>query len=137
MIGANSNPWTRIAHSELRFLIGRTPPDGRVTLIDSQAPTNRRWAATRVWPELSTQFDYALVSRLRDRHTGSWVVTVAGLTPFGTRSAGEFLTDPVRLSHALRVIPGGWQKRSLQLVLQTQIEGSSSGPSTVAAFDVR
>lgn len=129
LIGANSNRWTMLAHSGLRFTFGST---SQFTFVrDRESPLDMKWATTNHWPETIRNADFAIVSRCREANTKSWVTTVAGITPFGTQAAGELVTDPVRLTEALKKLPSGWQEKNLQIVLTTRIVGSSGGPPVV------
>jgi hypothetical protein len=64
--------------------------------------------------------------------TGTSVITAAGLTPFGTAAAGEFITSPAHLERALAEV-ANWWSRSLQIVLETDvIDGAAGAPRVVA-----
>jgi hypothetical protein len=131
LIGMFSNPWTLQLGSDFRF-VGRIEGDGHhVGIIDRQRP-DRAWRLPRPWPSLKVSRDYALVSRVVNPATGTSVITAAGLTPFGTAAAGEFLTSPAQLERALAGV-ANWSSRSLQLVLETDvIDGAASAPRVVA-----
>ena len=76
--------------------------------------------------------DYALISRVVDSATGTLVLSVGGITPFGTTAAGEFVTSPEHLERALASVRD-WSTRSLQIVLETQvIDGAAGAPRVVA-----
>jgi len=79
--------------------------------------------------------DYAFVSRVLDAATGTVVVTAAGITPYGTAAAGEFLTTPDALEHALGHV-SNWSNRSLQIVLETQVIGGAAGAPHVVATHI-
>jgi hypothetical protein len=131
LIGMFSNAWTLQLGSEFRF-VGIIEGDGHhVSIIDRQHP-EQSWRLPRPWPSLKVTHDYALVSRVVNPATGTLVVTAAGITPFGTTAAGEFLTTPAHLERALAEVRD-WSTRSLQIVLETQvIDGAASAPRVVA-----
>ena len=57
-------------------------------------------------PLTSLSEDYALISRVVDPTTGQLVVTAAGIMAYGTRAAGEFLTDPAYMEQAAEARAG-------------------------------
>jgi hypothetical protein len=131
LIGMFSNAWTLQLGSDFRF-VGTIEGDGHhVSIIDRQHP-EKSWRVPRPWPALRVTRDYALVSRVVNPATGTLVVTAAGITPFGTMAAGEFLTTPAHLERALADVPN-WPNRSLQVVLETEvIDGAAGAPRVVA-----
>jgi hypothetical protein len=131
LIGMFSNAWTLQLGSDFRF-VGRIEGDGHhVGIIDRQRPDSA-WRLPRPWPSLKVSRDYALVSRVVNPATGTSVITAAGLTPFGTAAAGEFITSPAHLERALAEV-ANWWSRSLQIVLETDvIDGAAGAPRVVA-----
>ena len=131
LIGMFSNAWTLQLGSDFRF-VGTIEGDGHhVSIIDRQRPEHA-WRLPRPWPSLKVTHDYALVSRVVNPATGTLVVTAAGITPFGTMAAAEFLTSPAHLERALADVPN-WSSRSLQVVLETEvIDGAAGAPRVVA-----
>ncbi|MBC8165655.1 MAG: hypothetical protein H7Y20_07275 [Bryobacteraceae bacterium] len=134
LIGANSNQWTVLAHSDLRYTFASTAKFSYVR--DRESPLDMKWATTNHWPDTIKNADFAIVSRCREPNTKSWVVTLAGVAPFGTQAAGELVTDPVRLTETLRKLPRGWESKNLQIVLMTRIVGNSGGPPVVLTTHV-
>ena len=72
---------------------------------------------------MSLSEDYALISRVVDPTTGQLVVTAAGIMAYGTRAAGEFLTDPAYMEQAVKLAPGDWSHKNIQIVVSTKIVG--------------
>jgi len=134
LIGMFSNAWTLQLGSEFRFVPTIEGDGHHVGIIDRQHPENS-WRLARPWPSLNVSRDYALVSRVIDPATGTLVVTAAGITPFGTAAAGEFLTSPDDLERALGHV-ADWSNRSLQIVLETQVIGGAAGAPHVVATHV-
>jgi hypothetical protein len=134
LIGMFSNGWTLQLGSGFRFVPTIEGDGHHVGIIDRQQP-ERSWRLPRPWPALNVSHDYAFVSRVLDSATGTVVVMAAGITPYGTAAAGEFLTTPDELDHALGHI-GDWSNRSLQIVLETQVIGGAAGAPRVVATHI-
>jgi hypothetical protein len=131
LIGMFSNAWTLQLGSDFRF-VGRIEGDGHHVGIFDRQRSDRAWRLPRPWPSLKVSRDYALVSRVVNPATGTSVITAAGLTPFGTAAAGEFITSPAHLERALADV-ANWWSRSLQIVLETDvIDGAASAPRVLA-----
>jgi hypothetical protein len=131
LIGMFSNAWTLQFGADFRF-VGTIEGDGHhVSILDRLHP-ERAWRLPRPWPSLKVSHDYALVSRVVNPATGTLVVTAAGITPFGTMAAGEFLTSALHLDRALGDV-ANWSHRNLQVVLETDvIDGAAAAPRVVA-----
>ena len=134
LIGMFSNAWTLQLGSGFRFVPTIEGDGHHVGIIDRQHPENS-WRLPRPWPSLKVTRDYALVSRVLDPATGTLVVTAAGITPFGTAAAGEFLTSADDLERALGHV-SDWSNRSLQIVLETQVIGGAAGAPHVVATHI-
>jgi hypothetical protein len=134
LIGMFSNAWTLQLGSKLRFVPTIEGDGHHVGIIDRQHP-EQSWRLPRPWPSLNVSHDYALVSRVVDPATGTLVVTAAGITPFGTAAAGEFLTTPDELERSLGHV-SDWSNRSLQIVLETQVIGGAAGAPRVVAIHI-
>jgi hypothetical protein len=134
LIGMFSNGWTLQLGSELRFVPTIEGDGHHVGIIDREHP-EQSWRLPRPWPSLNVSHDFALVSRVVDPATGTLVVTAAGITPFGTAAAGEFLTSPDALERALGHV-SDWSNRSLQIVLETQVIGGAAGAPHVVATHI-
>jgi hypothetical protein len=129
VVGAFNNRWTMQLTANLHFAF--VEKDGRFT-IQEQAPGGRVWRQFTVNSEGETS-DFAIVSRLLDSKTGQFTVAVAGVSGTGTQAAAEFASNPEYLEKGLRNAPAGWQKRNLEVVLQTTITDSLAGPPRVIA----
>ena len=84
-------------------------------------------------PEGEIVQDFAIVTRLLDAKTGQVVIAAAGLGANGTQAAGEFISRPDYLEEAFLSAPPDWQKKNLQVVLQTTVTDSVPGPPRVVA----
>ena len=124
LIGAFGNAWTLQTTNYLRFVFEKHP-----TIRDRS--NNRLYTLPKMTPDGRTPEDYAIVSRVFDSNTGELLIVAAGITQYGSRAAGEFLTSP-RLMAGLAVnAPGDWPKRNLQVLLHTKIVDDTPGPPSI------
>jgi hypothetical protein len=131
LVGAFSNLWTLEMQGQLRFVFeqgkgGRKIRDRR---------SDKTWQLAELAPDGRTPEDYAVVSRLVDSATGQVLVSAAGITQYGTRAAGELLTDEDLLAAALAKAPAGWQERKLQILLHARVYKGIPAAPTVLAVD--
>ena len=82
-------------------------------------------------PDGRTPEDYAIVSRVFDSKTGELLIAAAGITQYGTRAAGEFLTSPQFMDMLAASAPGDWAKKNLQVLLRTKIVDDTPGPPSI------
>jgi hypothetical protein len=134
LVGMFSNEWSLQLGAHFRFLPVIEGDGHHVGIQDRQRP-DQPWRIPRPWPSLKVTRDYALVSRVVDRTTGTLVVSAGGITPFGTTAAVEFVTEPRHLDQALAHV-SGWSRRNLQIVLETEIFDGASGVPRVVAMHV-
>ena len=130
LIGAYSNFWTLEMTKEFRFVF--EIKDG-VKMVRDRAAPDRKWALPNIAPDGKTPEDYAIVSRVFESGAGQLLISVAGITQYGTQSGGEFLANPAYLSEALRGAPAGWQQKNIQFVLHTKVIGRTPAPPKVVA----
>lgn len=132
LIGAFTNAWTLELMKEWRFVFDIH--SGWV-IRDRNDPA-RAWANPALKEDLRVRQiteDYALISRVFEERSGQPLVSVAGLTEYGTAAAAEFLTDETELTEAFAGAPKGWDRKNLQLVIKTQVVGrTSSKPQFIA-----
>jgi hypothetical protein len=94
---------------------------------------DRTWQLPDQAPDGKTSGDYAIVSRLVNASTGQPLILAAGITQYGTRSAGEFLTSPALLAPAMQSLPPEWPKKNVQVLLQTVVyRGTPATPRVIA-----
>jgi hypothetical protein len=130
LIGAFSNFWTLEMTGKLRFVFEQ---DQGVRRIRDRVE-NRSWQLANIAQDGKTPYDYAVVSRLFDSETGQLLIAAAGITQYGTRAAGEFLTDSSVLSQALAKAPPDWPGKNLQVLLHTTVyKGTPAPPRVLAA----
>lgn len=124
LIGAFGNAWTLQTTNELRFVFDKHP-----TIRDRV--DNRLYTLPNLAPDGSTPEDYAIVSRVFDSKTGELLIVAAGITQYGSRAAGEFLTSPQLLAALAVNAPSDWPKKNLQVLLHTKIVDDTPGPPSI------
>lgn len=127
LIGAFDNRWSIQLTSKLRFQFVDSPGGVR-----EEIPGGRIWSATSN-ENGQVVHDYAIVARLLDSETGQFTVVVAGLTAEGTQAAGELVTDEDSLRAALKSAPSGWEKRNVEIVIETSVTDLVASPPHVVA----
>lgn len=130
LIGAFTNRWTLQSVSKEPFFFAQKGPD---RLIEERDGQHRQWIAPHLHADGRTGEDFALVSRLVDSETGKFLVTAAGISGFGSRAAGYFLTRPDLLARELNRASPDWPRKNLQFVLETRIvDDAPTAPEVVA-----
>lgn len=127
LVGAFNNEWTMNLVSDLRF-----------TFVENGGIRIRQqWPTESLWPQLPDgsfdRQDYAIIARLNDSKTGQFTIVVAGLTSRGTEAAAEFVSSESDLEKFFSGAPEGWQSKSLELVLETEVTDGVSGPPRIIA----
>src|SRR5581483_2240420 len=92
LIGAFNNDWTLRLAGPLRYSFERDAEFHITGIRDEQNPGRNNWKVDRRIPDMDLTEDYSIVSRVSDPTTGETVIVAAGITKYGTLSAGEFLT---------------------------------------------
>jgi hypothetical protein len=132
IVGAFNNKWTMQVVSGLHFSF--VEDNGQYT-IREQIPGGRVWRAQLSQSQQSGD-DFAIVARLFDSKTGEFTIVAAGITGSGTQAAGEFISNPDFLERGMREVPSDWQKKNMELVLQTTLTDSIPGPPQVIASHI-
>jgi len=136
-IGAYDNSWTLRLTSPLRFHFANDPEMKQFWIEDRANPGKREWVLDRTQQLQTGEYkDYAIVARLIDPNTDQYVVVAAGIGRGGTVAAGEFLVDPHHMDELLRQVPRDWKQKNLEIVLETQVIQSRSGPPRISAVHV-
>jgi hypothetical protein len=131
IVGAFNNRWTLQITSGLHFAF--VAQNGQNT-IREQGGNGRMWGERyRNNNLLDPVEDSAIVARLLDSGTGQFTIIVAGVGELGTQAASELVTKPDLLDQAVRTLPAGWQRRNLEIVLQTVVTDTVPGPPHVIA----
>jgi len=129
VVGAFNNRWTIDTMSNLHFAF--VEEDGRFK-IREQTQGGRVWES-QFNKSGVLQEDFAIVARLLDSKTGQFTIAAAGLRDSGTQAAGEFASNPAYLEKELRNAPSDWQKKNLEIIIQTTVTDSFPGPPHVLA----
>jgi hypothetical protein len=135
-IGAFDNSWTLRMTSPLHFHFANDAAMNKLWIEDRSSPGNRKWMMDRTIQQTGTYSDYAIVARFVDPNVEQLVVVGAGIGRGGTVAAGEFLVDEQRMEEMLKQIPGDWQRKNVEIVLETQVIGDRSGPPRISAIYV-
>jgi hypothetical protein len=132
-IGSFSNPWTKQNVSGLRFTFDRSASDTDVPRIRDNQNPGRSWALPSIYPKPQDK-DYAIVTRTFDPVTYAPFVSLAGLHSFGNQIAAEFVSQESFWNDLTTRAPAGWEKMNLQVVLETDVVGTT--PSALKIVDV-
>jgi len=127
VVGAFNNRWTMDLTKNLHF--GFAEKDGTF-FIQEQTPGGRAWALNP-GDSGDDYSDFAIVGRILDSRTGQFIVIVAGVGGTGTQAAAEFVSHREYLEKALRDAPPDWQKKNLEIVVETNVTDSVAGPPHV------
>jgi len=134
LIGAFDNTWTLSLAGELRFYFDEDPAHHAQIIRDRRNPKQVGWQLVGAWPPTNRiKTDYALVTRVMNRTTEKTVVSIAGISQYGTEAAAELVTNPDYFKRALVHAPKDWRHKNIQVVLSTRVISQTSGPPTVVA----
>jgi hypothetical protein len=125
--------WLNLVTSNWRFQILRDEPVTATWVEDREKPGQRTWALSINPPAPSVAETYAVVTRVWNQTTSQAMVNVAGMSPYATAAAGQFLVDPASMEEVARDAPSGWDRKNIQLVIATKRVGASSGTPRLIA----
>lgn len=131
LVGAINNDWTMRLTSPLRFhftFAANQEGAGVDSIDDAANPRPTGWILDSSKPYLSITTDYAIVARFHDPTTEGPVLVIAGLGPYGTQAASEFVQSPQHLAELAAKLPRGWENKNLEVVLKTDVIGAKAGP---------
>jgi hypothetical protein len=132
-IGAFDNGWTLRLTAPLRFHFVNEPLMAKLWIEDRDHPEKREWLLDRLQQKTEDYKDYAIVARFVAPDTDQFAVVAAGIGRGGTVAAGEFLVDEHRMDEMMKQLPADWQKKNIEVVLETQVIQGRSGPPRVRA----
>jgi hypothetical protein len=135
-IGAFDNIWTLRLTTPLRFHFGNDASMTQFWIEDRDYPEKREWLLDRLQQKTENYKDYAIVVRFIPPDTDQVSVVAAGIGRGGTVAAGEFLVNENRMEEIVKQLPIGWQKKNIEVVLETQVIQGRSGPPRVKAVHV-
>lgn len=126
LVGAFNNPWTLAATRDLRFFYSRELTEQGASWSINDRETGKSWKLWNVHPVQNNTMDYALVTRLVDPKNNSMTVAIGGITQFGTEAASQLITSPHGMDQVAALAPPGWEKKNMQVVLQTSVVGRAA-----------
>jgi hypothetical protein len=127
LVGAINNDWTMRLTAPLRFHF-TFAANGMQSIDDAESSRPTDWILDSSRPYLSVNTDYAIVARFRDPTTEGPVMVIAGLGPYGTEAASEFVQSPRYMEEFVKTAPRGWENRNLEVVIKTDVIGGKAGP---------
>jgi len=133
LIGAINNSWVLRLTAALHFRFADATQDGEPFIEESQTASPRAWRSVRLAESRQFTRDYAIVARCWNPETRQIVVVAAGSHTWGTRAAGEFVTNPVSLKELEALAQKNGNRKNVQLVLSTDIVKGATGPPTIVA----
>jgi hypothetical protein len=133
LIGATNNVWTMRLVEPLRYHFIH---DTVVQLQDAKDLTNTAWSIDFSKPYTSVPRDYGLLARFYDPTTEGQVLVIAGVGPYGTEAASELIVNSEYLDELVRKLPAGWENRNFEVVLQTDVIDSKTGPPAMLAQSI-
>lgn len=130
LVGASNNDWTMRLTRPLRihFIFGS---DGVGRVEDAANPRQTDWELDNTKPWSSLTSDYAIVARFRDPTVEGTVMVIAGIGPWGTEAAGEFVQSPQALEQLAKMLPSGWEHKNIEVVLKSNVIGGQPGPPII------
>jgi hypothetical protein len=130
LIGAFNNKWSMQLTSNLRYRFDDGSP-GLGQILDSASP-GRSWRVTTN-EKGQTVRDFGLVARLINSKTGQFTVTIAGVGAAGTEAASEVVSNAAYSHEFLREAPADWEKKNVEIVVETTVTGIIASPPHVVA----
>ena len=130
LVGGYNNFLTLQLSHNLPFALAGSQ-DGRQPIQESGG-AKKGWSS-RLDANRANGEDYAIVARILNSETGNPVIIVAGVTSFGTRAAGQFITNAESLKALTATAPKDWASRNLELVVRTVVLKSDPGAATIVA----
>jgi len=131
LIGAFSNPWTMSLTKSARFAFVETATGSHI-IVDRKAQS-RFWEIPSLKPTGEATEDYALVTRIWNAETGQGLISIAGITGYGSQAATEFMTNQERLQGLLKQAPQNWERMNVQILFRTDVVNSIPSPARVIA----
>jgi len=122
LIGIHNNIWTLNMMENLRYRF-----QGHNDIVDRSNPQNH-WTAN-----FDRSETYGVVARLLNSWNGKVVVIIGGVGYSGTRAAGDFITNPEAILKMSQMLPKGWEKKNVEVVLHTSVKNQVPGPADIVA----
>lgn len=128
LIGPYDNDWTIRLTDSMRFRFEIDFAQKTQWIADRDQPTEK--IGTRDFSDYlpKTFEDNAIVARTINTSTGHPAIILAGLSPLGTTSATEFVSDPKYLNNFARQAPRGWEHKNIEFLISTSSVDGVTGP---------
>ncbi|MBB5317083.1 hypothetical protein [Tunturibacter empetritectus] len=133
LIGAFNNDWTILLTNPLRFHFDVGESKTGTWITDREHPEAKIGDLSHLTQFSDMKEDYGVVVRMLDPRTKEIVVIAAGLTPYGTQSAGEFATDPASIAELARRAPSDWSHKNMEILIKTDLIDGEAGPPQIVA----
>ena len=136
LIGGMDNPWATRFQNGMRYTFEPGPTSRSFWIRDAQSSDRSRWTMDFGNRLSSLTRDFAIVTRFTNESIEQPTMIVAGMGPYATTAAGEFVTNPQYFAEFARVAPIGWAHKNVQIVLETEVVHGQSGPPHMVAYFV-
>ena len=93
LIGLGGNPWTKRFIAGLRYTVRLDPETNDYEIHDDQARSSSPWHFSFSRPLNSTTRDYGVITRFSNPSIEQPTMIVAGIGPYATTGAAEFVTN--------------------------------------------
>jgi hypothetical protein len=133
LIGASNNVWTMRLVGPLRY---RFVKDTVIQIQDTKNPERSDWSIDFSKPFSQVTRDYAMVARFHDATTEGPVLVVAGVGPYGTEAASEFVASPAYLDQMQQNMPADWENKDFEVILKSDVIDSKAGPPVMVTQTV-
>ena len=131
LVGAYNNPWMGRVMSDLPIGFNES---GELVWIEDRTKPGQVWRASTEGRRGTK--DFALVVRMLNSKTGQFLVILSGVGMVGTKAAAALISQEPDLETALRGAPDGWERKNIELVIETDIVEKSPSPPRVVAMRV-
>jgi hypothetical protein len=131
LIGAYNNPWMDRVMSDLPIGFRES---GELLWIEDRTKPGQVWKAS-LEGRLGTK-DFALVARVLNAKTGQFLIIISGIGMVGTKAAGRTISHEGDLKAALRSVTAGWERKNLEVVLETDVVDRAPSPPHAVAVKV-
>lgn len=130
LVGAFTNRWSLELNKDwrFRFVYGE---DRRPAIRDCES--GKQWTLASKTDDGLSQEDYIVLARMPRSVSGKFMLLGAGITQFGTETAGRVLSDPAQLEPLLARLPAGWDQKNALMILRAQVIGNALSPTEVIA----
>jgi hypothetical protein len=132
LVSGLDNPWTLRLLKNKRFQFG---PNGSGSIIDTKGPQPKQWLVQRQSVLGNIDTDYAIAARIIEADTGRPIMIAAGIGGSGTRAASEFLTSESDLQQLGAMAPKGWEQKSFEVVLRSEVFNTIPGRPTIVGAE--